>query len=77
MRIERFSREIDAGFDDSAQIIFKMENEIDEKYDTPYHGRFKNFVAEMQRHNYVIGGAMTDVKGDGMLMAKGAITMIG
>lgn len=30
----------------------------------PYHERFKNFLIRMQEANYVIGGAMTDPKGD-------------
>jgi 4-hydroxybutyryl-CoA dehydratase/vinylacetyl-CoA-Delta-isomerase len=29
-----------------------------------YHARFKQFIAQMQESNYVIGGAMTDPKGD-------------
>ncbi|HWU69685.1 MAG TPA: 4-hydroxyphenylacetate 3-hydroxylase C-terminal domain-containing protein, partial [Stenotrophobium sp.] len=36
----------------------------DEKHGTGYHARFKAFLTQMHRHNYVIGGAMTDVKGD-------------
>ncbi len=31
---------------------------------TSYHERFKAFVQRMQEENFVIGGAMTDVKGD-------------
>jgi 4-hydroxybutyryl-CoA dehydratase/vinylacetyl-CoA-Delta-isomerase len=30
----------------------------------PYHDRFKNFLIRMQEQNCVIGGAMTDPKGD-------------
>jgi 4-hydroxybutyryl-CoA dehydratase / vinylacetyl-CoA-Delta-isomerase len=30
----------------------------------PYHERFRNFVRRMQEGNFVIGGAMTDPKGD-------------
>jgi 4-hydroxybutyryl-CoA dehydratase/vinylacetyl-CoA-Delta-isomerase len=30
----------------------------------PYHQRFKDFLVKMQEGNYVIGGAMTDPKGD-------------
>ncbi len=30
----------------------------------PYHERFKQFLVKMQEANYVIGGAMTDPKGD-------------
>ena len=41
-----------------------MTFEIDEKHGTAYHQRFKRFIGEMQESNLVIGGAMTDVKGD-------------
>jgi 4-hydroxybutyryl-CoA dehydratase/vinylacetyl-CoA-Delta-isomerase len=37
---------------------------MDKKFGTPYHDRFKKFVKKMQDENLVIGGAMTDVKGD-------------
>ena len=37
---------------------------MDKKFGTPYHERFKKFVKKMQDENLVIGGAMTDVKGD-------------
>lgn len=49
---------------DAFNALYSVTFEMDEKHNTPYHGRFKDFVTEMQRHNYVIGGAMTDVKGD-------------
>ena len=44
--------------------IDESEFEIDEKYGTPYHQRFQGFVKMMHEMNGVIGGAMTDVKGD-------------
>jgi 4-hydroxybutyryl-CoA dehydratase / vinylacetyl-CoA-Delta-isomerase len=37
---------------------------MDEEHGTSYHQKFKNFLTEMHRYNYVVGGAMTDVKGD-------------
>jgi len=37
---------------------------MDDKYATSYHDRLKSFLTEMHRFNYVVGGAMTDVKGD-------------
>lgn len=49
---------------DAINALYSVTYEIDEKYSTPYQARFKAFVTEMQRRNYVIGGAMTDVKGD-------------
>ena len=49
---------------DALNSLYSVTYEIDEKYGTPYHERLKNFIKTMQVHNYVIGGAMTDVKGD-------------
>ena len=49
---------------DALNSLYSTTFEIDEKYQTDYHARLKNFIAEVQRKNLVIGGAMTDVKGD-------------
>jgi len=49
---------------DAINSLFSVTYEIDEKHGTPYHARFKAFLREMQEQNLVIGGAMTDVKGD-------------
>jgi 4-hydroxybutyryl-CoA dehydratase / vinylacetyl-CoA-Delta-isomerase len=49
---------------DALNALHSVTYEIDEAYDTPYHQRFIDFVTMCQSHNYVIGGAMTDVKGD-------------
>jgi 4-hydroxybutyryl-CoA dehydratase/vinylacetyl-CoA-Delta-isomerase len=49
---------------DAFNSLFSVTYEIDEAHGTDYHQRFKEFVAMTQRHGYVIGGAMTDVKGD-------------
>ena len=50
---------------DALNALYSVTYEIDEAYGgTPYHARLKAFVTEMQRRNTVIGGAMTDVKGD-------------
>ena len=49
---------------DALNALYSVTYEIDEKHGTPYHARFKTFLTEMQRCNTVIGGAMTDVKGD-------------
>ncbi len=49
---------------DAFNALFSTTFEIDQKYGTGYHARFTAFMADMQRHNYMIGGAMTDVKGD-------------
>ena len=49
---------------DAFNALFSTTFEIDRQSGTPYHRRFRDFIADMQRQNYVIGGAMTDVKGD-------------
>jgi 4-hydroxybutyryl-CoA dehydratase/vinylacetyl-CoA-Delta-isomerase len=49
---------------DALNSVYSVTYEIDEKHDTPYHGRLKAFLALIQQRNYVIGGTMTDVKGD-------------
>lgn len=49
---------------DAFNSLYSVTYEIDEKHGTPYHERLKTFLAKMQEHNYVVGGAMTDVKGD-------------
>jgi len=49
---------------DALNSLHSVTYEIDEKNGTNYHERLKAFITKMQRHNYVIGGAMTDVKGD-------------
>ena len=49
---------------DAFNSLHSVTFEIDEAYATPYHQRFCDFVTYAQMHGYVIGGAMTDVKGD-------------
>lgn len=49
---------------DALNSLYSTTYEIDEAHGTPYHGRLKQFLRQMQVRNYVIGGAMTDVKGD-------------
>jgi 4-hydroxybutyryl-CoA dehydratase / vinylacetyl-CoA-Delta-isomerase len=49
---------------DALNSLHSVTYEMDEKNSTTYHQRFKDFVAMAQRSNFVIGGAMTDVKGD-------------
>ena len=49
---------------DALNSLHSTTFEIDEKYGTTYHQRFLSFVKEMHKGNFVIGGAMTDVKGD-------------
>ncbi len=49
---------------DAINALHSVSFEIDAAHDTGYHQRFISFVTDMQRRGYVIGGAMTDVKGD-------------
>ncbi len=49
---------------DALNALYSVTYEIDAVCGTPYHSRLKAFIQSMQAHNYVIGGAMTDVKGD-------------
>jgi 4-hydroxybutyryl-CoA dehydratase/vinylacetyl-CoA-Delta-isomerase len=49
---------------DAFNALYSVTYEIDEKHGTPYHERLKSFLIAMQEGNYVVGGAMTDVKGD-------------
>ena len=49
---------------DAFNSLYSVTYEMDEKYRSDYHQRFKAFVTMTHRHGYVIGGAMTDVKGD-------------
>ena len=49
---------------DAFNALHSVTYEIDEKHGTSYHERLKSFLATMQDRNFVVGGAMTDVKGD-------------
>jgi 4-hydroxybutyryl-CoA dehydratase / vinylacetyl-CoA-Delta-isomerase len=49
---------------DAINSLFSVTYDIDQAKGTEYHRRFVDFVKHMQRENYVVGGAMTDAKGD-------------
>jgi 4-hydroxybutyryl-CoA dehydratase/vinylacetyl-CoA-Delta-isomerase len=49
---------------DAFNALYSVTYEIDEAHGTSYHERLKTFLAGVQRRNQVVGGAMTDVKGD-------------
>ncbi|MGY3346850.1 MULTISPECIES: 4-hydroxyphenylacetate 3-hydroxylase family protein [unclassified Bradyrhizobium] len=49
---------------DALNSLHSVTYDVDAKHGTPYHARFTQFLARMQALNLVIGGAMTDVKGD-------------
>ncbi len=49
---------------DALNALYSVTYEMDAQHGTHYHSRLKAFIRSMQAHNYIIGGAMTDVKGD-------------
>ena len=49
---------------DALNSLYSTTYEIDQKYGTEYHKRLVEFIKMLQRENLMIGGAMTDVKGD-------------
>ena len=49
---------------DAFNSLYSVTFEMDKNHQTTYHQRFKGFLTKMHRSNLVIGGAMTDVKGD-------------
>ena len=49
---------------DAINSLFSVTYDMDQTHGSEYHRRFKEFVIQMQEMNYVIGGAMTDPKGD-------------
>src|SRR5690606_19253068 len=49
---------------DALNALYSVTYEIDARHETNYHARLLDFIADVQARNLVIGGAMTDVKGD-------------
>lgn len=49
---------------DALNATYIVTYDIDKKYGTDYHERFKRFLTYVQDYNLVVLGAMTDVKGD-------------
>lgn len=49
---------------DAINALYTTTWLIDQAHGTPYHARLREFVRAMQQQNLVVGGAMTDVKGD-------------
>ncbi|MFX0092350.1 MAG: 4-hydroxyphenylacetate 3-hydroxylase family protein [Candidatus Hodarchaeota archaeon] len=49
---------------DAANALYSVTYEIDKKYGTRYHDRFKNYWIEVQTQDLMVAGAMTDTKGD-------------
>ena len=51
------------GFD-TANALYSVTYEIDEKKGTNYHERFKKYWIDVQNQDLMVDGAMTDTKGD-------------
>lgn len=49
---------------DALNSLYSTTFEIDGKYNTSYHQNLVEFIKLIQTENLVVGGAMTDVKGD-------------
>jgi 4-hydroxybutyryl-CoA dehydratase/vinylacetyl-CoA-Delta-isomerase len=49
---------------DALNALHSVTFETDQAHGTDYHARFLRFLERVQRKNQVIGGAMTDAKGD-------------
>ena len=49
---------------DAINSLYSITFDVDAVHGTGYHHRFTKWLAEMQRLNLVVGGAMTDVKGN-------------
>jgi 4-hydroxybutyryl-CoA dehydratase / vinylacetyl-CoA-Delta-isomerase len=49
---------------DAFNALYSVTYEIDDAHGTNYHDRLRAFLTEMHRGNLVVGGAMTDTKGD-------------
>lgn len=49
---------------DAFNALYSTTFEMDEAGGSDYHQRFRQFLTRMHRGNFVVGGAMTDVKGD-------------
>jgi 4-hydroxybutyryl-CoA dehydratase / vinylacetyl-CoA-Delta-isomerase len=49
---------------DAINSLYSVSFEIDRAHGTTYHERLKRFIRMAQEQNLVIGGAMTDPKGD-------------
>jgi 4-hydroxybutyryl-CoA dehydratase / vinylacetyl-CoA-Delta-isomerase len=49
---------------DALNALYSVTFDLDKARGTGYHERFRRFVAYAQEENLVIGGAMTDPKGD-------------
>ena len=49
---------------DAFNALYAVTFDLDARHGTPYHQRLKSFLTRCQEENLVVGGAMTDPKGD-------------
>lgn len=49
---------------DAINSLYTVTAHMDADLGTDYHDRFRRFLIDLQEQNLVLGGAMTDVKGD-------------
>jgi len=49
---------------DGLNAVYSTTYEIDQKYGTEYHQRFREWLKNVQEKDLCVSGAMTDVKGD-------------
>ena len=49
---------------DAMNSVYNCTFEMDAKNGSTYHERFKNFLLQVQENDWMVAGAMTDVKGD-------------
>lgn len=49
---------------DAINSLYSITYDVDAEHGTAYHERFTAWLEEVQRLNLVVGGAMTDAKGD-------------
>src|SRR5688572_30938557 len=49
---------------DAVNSLFSVTYDADSRFGTTYHERLRAFVRYLQAENFVLGGAMTDAKGD-------------
>jgi 4-hydroxybutyryl-CoA dehydratase/vinylacetyl-CoA-Delta-isomerase len=51
------------GFD-GLNAVYVTTYDIDQKYETNYHERFRKYLLEVQKNDWMPSGAMTDARGD-------------
>ncbi len=49
---------------DAFNAVYSTTFDIDQKYGTDYHERFRKYIEYIQENDYTVDGAMTDPKGD-------------